>query len=47
MTDAILARLRRICLALPEAEERETWETPTFRIGGKIFCMAMLKPPAI
>ena len=37
---AALARLRRICLALPEAEERETWETPTFRVRGKIFCMA-------
>ncbi len=47
MTDAILNHLRRICLALPEAEERETWETPTFRIRGKIFCMALLTPPAI
>ncbi|HEY3848025.1 MAG TPA: MmcQ/YjbR family DNA-binding protein [Acetobacteraceae bacterium] len=34
-----LARLRKICLALPEAEERETWETPTFRVRGKIFAM--------
>ena len=34
---AALARLRRLCLALPEAEERETWETPTFRVRGKIF----------
>ena len=34
-----LGRLRRICLALPEAEERETWETPTFRIRDKIFAM--------
>ena len=42
-----LARLRRICLALPEAEERETWETPTFRVRGKIFCMAMQGPLAI
>lgn len=31
--------LRRLCLALPEAEERETWETPTFRVRDKIFCM--------
>lgn len=44
---AALARLRRICLALPEAEERETWETPTFRVRGKIFCMALLEPLAI
>ena len=44
---AALARLRRLCLALPEAEERETWETPTFRVRGKIFCMALLEPLAI
>ena len=36
----MITKLRRICLALPEAEERETWETPTFRVRGKIFCMA-------
>lgn len=34
-----LTRLRAICLALPEAEERETWETPTFRVRNKIFAM--------
>jgi predicted DNA-binding protein (MmcQ/YjbR family) len=34
-----LARLRRICLALPEAEERETWDQATFRVRDKIFCM--------
>jgi predicted DNA-binding protein (MmcQ/YjbR family) len=34
-----LARLRKACLALPEAEERETWEHPTFRVRDKIFCM--------
>jgi predicted DNA-binding protein (MmcQ/YjbR family) len=34
-----LVRLRGICLALPEAEERETWETPTFRVRSKIFAM--------
>ena len=43
----MLTRLRKICLALPEAEERETWGTPTFRIRGKIFCMAFVEPPAI
>lgn len=32
-------RLRRICLALPESEERETWEIATFRVRGKIFAM--------
>jgi predicted DNA-binding protein (MmcQ/YjbR family) len=38
-----LERLRVLCLALPEAFERETWEHPTFRVGGgkgKIFCTA-------
>lgn len=35
-----LARLRSICVALPEAEERETWDLPTFRIRGTIFAMA-------
>jgi hypothetical protein len=34
-----LTILRRLCLALPEAEERETWEHPTFRVRDKIFAM--------
>lgn len=32
-------KLQAICLALPEAEERETWEIPTYRIRGKIFAL--------
>jgi predicted DNA-binding protein (MmcQ/YjbR family) len=32
-------RLRAICLALPEAEERETWGDPTFRVRDRIFAM--------
>lgn len=39
MAQKPIHRLRRICLALPEAEERETWEIPTFRIRSKIFAM--------
>ncbi len=35
-----IARLRRICLALPEAVEQETWEIPTFRVGRRIFALA-------
>ena len=35
-----IGRLRKICLALPEAEERETWDHPTFRVRDKIFAMA-------
>ncbi|MEX0983796.1 MAG: MmcQ/YjbR family DNA-binding protein [Actinomycetota bacterium] len=33
------ATLRAFALGLPEAEERETWETATFRVRGKIFFM--------
>lgn len=32
--------LRKTCLALPEAEERTTWDAPTFRVRDKIFAMA-------
>ena len=34
-----LERLRAICLALPEAEERQTWDCQTFRVRAKIFAM--------
>ena len=34
-----LARLRRLCLALPEAHEVEAWGTPTFRVRNKLFAM--------
>lgn len=36
----ILQRIRKICLALPEATEKETWEHPTFRVRDKIFASA-------
>jgi hypothetical protein len=36
-----LTRLRRICLALPQATEQETWGDPTFRVRGKIFVHAV------
>ena len=32
-------KIQAICLALPEAEERETWEVQTFRVRDKIFAM--------
>ena len=36
-----LDRLRRVCLALPEATEVLTWEDhPTFRVRDKIFVIA-------
>ncbi len=34
-----VARLRAICLALPEATEKEAWGDPTFRVRDKIFAM--------
>lgn len=38
MPPSNLARLRKICLGLPEAIEVEAWGAPTFRVG-KIFAM--------
>jgi predicted DNA-binding protein (MmcQ/YjbR family) len=38
MPPSNLARLRKICLSLPEAIEVESWGSPTFRVG-KIFAM--------
>jgi len=32
-------RLRRICLALPEAAEVEAWGGPTYRVRTRIFAM--------
>lgn len=34
-----LARLRALCLALPETTEKEAWGTPTFRVRDKMFVM--------
>ncbi|MGH7785981.1 MAG: MmcQ/YjbR family DNA-binding protein [Candidatus Binatia bacterium] len=37
---APLARVRAICLALPDGVEKEAWGSPTFRVGGgKMFAM--------
>ena len=33
------ARLRTICLALPESFEKEAWGDPTFRVRDRIFAM--------
>jgi hypothetical protein len=32
-------RLRKICLALPDAVEKEAWGEPTFRVRGRMFAM--------
>ena len=39
MAAAPLARLRKLCLALPEAHEVEAWGEPTFRVRNKLFAM--------
>jgi predicted DNA-binding protein (MmcQ/YjbR family) len=36
---APLTSLRTLCLALPEAVEKQTWDAPTFRVRDKIFAM--------
>jgi predicted DNA-binding protein (MmcQ/YjbR family) len=37
--DEARERLRQVCLELPEAQEIETWEDPTYRVHNKIFAM--------
>lgn len=39
MPPRALTRLRKLCLALPEAHEVEAWGEPTFRVRNKIFAM--------
>jgi len=39
MPPSPLSRLRKLCLALPEAHEVEAWGEPTFRVRNKIFAM--------
>jgi predicted DNA-binding protein (MmcQ/YjbR family) len=39
MASRPLTRLRRLCLALPEAHEVEAWGEPTFRVRNKLFAM--------
>lgn len=39
MTADPIEKLRRICLALPDALEKEAWGDPTFRVRDKIFAM--------
>jgi hypothetical protein len=34
-----LARVRKLCLSLPEAHEVEAWGAPTFRVRNKLFAM--------
>lgn len=39
MPPRLLTRLRKLCLALPEAHEVEAWGEPTFRVRNKLFAM--------
>ena len=39
MPERSVDRLRAICLALPEAVEKETWGDPTFRVHDRIFAL--------
>lgn len=39
MTARPLTRLRKLCLALPQAHEVEAWGEPTFRVRNKLFAM--------
>ena len=39
MPPSPLTRLRKLCLALPEAHEVEAWGEPTFRVRNKMFAM--------
>jgi hypothetical protein len=39
MPPSPLVRLRKLCLALPEAHEVEAWGEPTFRVRNKLFAM--------
>lgn len=43
MAASPLARLRKLCLALPEAHEVEAWGAPTFRVRNKQFAMFVAK----
>jgi predicted DNA-binding protein (MmcQ/YjbR family) len=36
---SVIERVRKICLALPEAHEVEAWGAPTFRVKNKLFAM--------
>lgn len=39
MAASALVRVRKLCLALPEAHEVEAWGEPTFRVRKKMFAM--------
>lgn len=38
-SEAALARVRSVCLALPDTTEKIAWGTPTFRVRQRLFVM--------
>jgi predicted DNA-binding protein (MmcQ/YjbR family) len=36
---SVIARVRKICLALPDTTEVRAWAAPTFRVHGRVFGM--------
>ena len=39
MPPSAISRIRKLCLALPEAHEQLAWGEPTFRVRNKMFAM--------
>ena len=39
VAEKALAVARKICLALPDSEEKMAWGEPTFRVKGRLFAM--------
>lgn len=39
LAPATLTKLRKLCLAQPDAEEKTAWGDPTWRVNDKIFAM--------
>lgn len=39
MPPSTLSRIRKLCLALPDAHEVRAWGEPTFRVNNKLFAM--------
>ena len=39
MPASALPKLRKICKALPETTEVQSWAAPTFRVRGRVFAM--------
>ena len=38
-SEGALEKVRKICLSLPDTEEKIAWGEPTWRVGGRLFAM--------